>query len=171
MNPIFETEKYKSAQLKTYTSISSLAVATGLDKKLLRKAKIRNFEGFYSNATVAWNRLKPVLEARYEELLHDNPSDMQSLKEELARKDIRIKELTIRKLERNLLEPEDVKKLLVELATKQSVTLKKELLELPPKLAGKSEVEIKVAIDEALKRIFQVLQQAEDNIDNLANEQ
>jgi len=169
MNPIFETDKYKTVELKTFTSIKALSAATGLERKLLVMAKERNFPGFCNNNTVNWPHLKPTLEARYEELLKAEPCDIKTLKEELAKRDIRIKDLNIRKLEGNLLEPDDVKKFLVELATKQSVVLKKELLELPPKLAGKSEMEIKVAVDKALANIFKVLQSGEGAVNKLSN--
>jgi hypothetical protein len=169
-NSILDTDKYKNAPLKIYTSISALSEATGLDKKILRIAKQRNFTGFKSNGVVHWHQLRPIFESRYNELINDAPNDIKTLKEELAKRDIILKDLAIKKLERNLIEPDDIKKFLVELATKQSVVIKKELLELPPRLAGRSEVDIKVEIDKVLQTIFKVMQEADKDIDKLDNE-
>ena len=158
-NPIFETDKYKNAVLKTYTSISALSSATGLDKKILKLARKKDFEGCYANGTVAWNRLKPVLEARYNELTDALPDDIATLKQELVKRDIKLKDLEIKKREGNYLEPEDIKQFLVSLATKLSVSIKKELGELPPRLAGKDEASIQIEITKTLSNIFEVIQE------------
>jgi len=155
---IFDTDKYKNAELKTYQSVSALCDATGLDKKLVKLAKKRNTVGFNNNQSVNWKLLRPAFEEMYNDLVEISTDDIAYWKKEIAKKDVSLKELQIRKLEKDMLEPEEVKNLIVELATKQSVVLKRVFLELPPKLAGKSEQEIKLTLDKSLEDIFTVLQ-------------
>lgn len=167
---VFTTTKYKNAELKTYTSISALSEATGLEKKILSLAKKRNFKGFTSNQRVNWNLLKPELEERYKELEEALPDDIATYKKEIAKREVKLKDLQIRKLEKNLIEPSEVKALLVELATKQSVVLKQVFSELPPKITGKPEPEVKLILDKALQDIFKVLQESDQLVDKVANE-
>jgi hypothetical protein len=162
------TELYKSAELKTYTSISSLSSATGIPKPLLKASKRLNAPGFGINATVNWSKLKNWFELHYTELTSPVLSDVSTLKNELLRQDIQYKKLQVRKLERNLLEPEDVKALLVELATKQSVIIKAIFNELPIRLAGKSEPDIKIALEQAQKEIFSVFMKADSDVNKLS---
>ena len=167
-NPIFETDKYKNAELRAYSSITQLEAATGIPRPILRLAKKLCFAGFKNaNQTVNWKLLKPELEKRYDELITQKlPEDISTIKIELAKRDLKLKDLQIRKLERNLLEPDDVKQLLVELATKNSIIIKTILDELPPRLAGKAEPDIKLAINEVLQKIFTSLQ-SEGEVDKL----
>lgn len=55
-----------------------------------------------------------------------------------------------------MLEPEEVKNMFIELATKQSVVIKKIFSELPPRIAGKSEQECKIILDKYLEEIFEL---------------
>lgn len=151
------TEQYKSTELKSYTSITTLCAVSGIPRKLLKLAKGKACAGFLANGSIQWVKAKPAFEAMLPELLDQSSDDIGYWKKEIAKKDVALKELQIKKLEQNLIEPDEVKQLLVELATKQSVLLKRVFGELPPKLAGKSEVECKVILDEALKDIFSVL--------------
>ncbi len=167
-NPIFEAEKYTTAPLKVYTSISALSETTGLDKKILKIAKQRDFPGFLVNGNVNWTKLRPSFEHRYDELLAKTATDIKTLKEEIAKRDIKLKDLQIKKLEKHLLEPEDVKQFIVELATKTSVILKRELDELPPRLAGQDEPSIKIEIDKVKQTIFKALQEAETILDTIS---
>jgi hypothetical protein len=162
------TDKYKNAELNTYTSISSLSSATSIPKPVLRACKRLNAPGFGLNATVNWEKLKPWFELHYEELTSPVQSDLATLKTDLLRLDAQYKKLQIRKLEKNLLEPEDVKLLLVELATKQSVLIKTIFNELPPRLAGKAEPDIRLALDKALQEIFAVFQKADSDVNKLS---
>lgn len=152
-----ETELYKNAELKQYSSITALSAATGVPKKILSAAKKKNCAGFYTNNTVHWKTAKPALEAMLPSIEACESDDIGFWKKEIAKKDAALKDLQIKKLEQNLIEPDEVRQLMVELATKQSVVLKRVFSELPPKLAGKSEIECKVILDETLKTIFEVL--------------
>lgn len=152
-----ETDLYKSAELKTYTSISALSQATGIPKKLLAAAKKKNCRGNYANGTINWKTAKEAFEKMLDELEAAATDDIAFWKKENAKKDVALKELQIKKLEKNMIEPSEVKELMVEIATKQSVVLKRVFAELPPKCAGKSEIECKLILDEALETIFTVL--------------
>jgi len=157
MNELFNSDQYQKAELKTYNSVSALSSTLGIDKKVIALAKKKNLPGFRSNNTVNWGELKKPFEDSIDELLEALPDDIGTYKKEIAKRDVKIRDLQIKKLEKNLIEPEQVKELLIEIATKQSVTLKKVFAELPPKLTGLSEPEIKVIMDKALEEIFDVL--------------
>lgn len=165
MNSIFETEQYKNAELKTYTSITALCSATGLDKRIVKLAKKSNLEGFNSNQTVNWSKLRPVLELEYDNLLSAGDNDISYWKREIAKKDSRLKELQIKKLEKNLIEPEQVKQFMVEFATIQSTMLKKIFNEMPPKLIGLDEPAIKNILDRELQEVFNILSKKIDKLE------
>ena len=163
----FNSKRYKAAELKSYSSLTQLCMATGLDKRLLMVAKKAAWPGFTANHGVNWNKLKPVLEKRYEELLVRLDDGKLSVVEKIREADLRIKLAQARKAESKILEPDDVKKLLVELAARWSAIIIKEWQQLYPRLAGKSEPEIKVDGDKALKAIFDVWGQAPEMVDGL----
>ena len=167
-NVLITSDLFKNAELKEYTSVLQLSNATGLSKKLIKAAKLKNFAGFKASNRIDWRLLKPEIERRIDELVTSTTRDLATLKELLAEKDLILKDLEIKKKEGNYLEPDDVKKFLVELATKLSVIIKKELLELPPRLAGKNEPGCKVEIDNAIKAIFDLLETID--VDNITNE-
>lgn len=157
------TDLYKNAELKTYSSVTALSKATGIPKKLLANAKKKNCVGFNANNTVNWEKAKTAFEAMLDSIELEARDDIGFWNKENKKKDVALKELQIKKLERNLIEPEEVKEILIELATKQSVVIKRVFSELPPKLAGKNEAEIKVILDEGMQTIFNVLKDKLDN--------
>ncbi len=165
---VLKTDRYQKAELRSYTSLTQLALATGLDKRILKLAKKADLGGaFPANHGVNWKKLKPALEAQYANLLERLPNDELTILDKIKRADLRIKLATALKLERRLLEPDAVKKMLVELAARHSAVITKELQELPPRLAGKSEPEIKVEIDKAIAAIFKVMQAGAEAVDKL----
>lgn len=153
-----QADLYKNAELKTYTSISALSIAAGIPKKILALAKKRGCSGFYTNSTVNWKVAKEPFESMLNELEEVGADDIAYWKKEIAKKDVVLKQLQIKKLEQNLIEPEEVKQLLIELATKQSVEIKKIFGELPPKCAGKNEIDIGIVCKKYEEQLFQVLQ-------------
>jgi hypothetical protein len=162
------TAKSKPAAMPSRASMATIAEATGIDKNLLRLAKKMGFPGFHANGSVCWKKLRPEFEARCAELQEELKNDPIGLKAELQKRDIRIKDLTIRRMEGNLLDPNDVKQLLVELATATSAVIKKELGELPPRVAGTSEVTAKIEIDRAQAAIFKILKSGETKLTKLS---
>lgn len=156
---MLNTELYKNAEMKIYTGIKTLSIATGIPLNYIKYCKKNNYSGFGGNSTVDWRVLKPLFEKNYDKI-HDvlsSGDDMGELKKELAKKDIQIKELQIKKMEKNMLEPSDVRELLIEIATHQSVVINSVLDELPPKIAGKSEQDIVVYINKSKETIYDVL--------------
>jgi hypothetical protein len=159
-----DTEQYKKAELKTYSSITALHEATGIPKTLLLAAKKKNCTGFYANGTVNYKTAKDAIVKMLDALDEATKDDIAFWSKENKKKDVILKDLQIKKLESEMIEPSEVKALLVELATKQSVVIKRIFTELPPKCAGKSEVDIKIILDEAQKEIFGVLKDKSDTI-------
>ena len=157
------TDLYKNAELKIYSSVTQLSKITGIPKKLLTSAKRKDCVGFNANGTINWNKAKPAFEAMLDTLEAEARDDIGYWNKENKKKDVALKELQIKKLERNLIEPEEVKQLLIELATKQSVVIKRVFGELPPKCAGKSETDIKIILDEGMQTIFEILKNKIDN--------
>lgn len=167
MHPLFETEAYKNTSIEQRYSMTALCKCTGIPKKYIKQAKEIGLPGFMANQTINWAKLKPEFEKRIDEITGELPTDIKTLKEELAKREIRIKDLTIKKMEGGLIAPEEIKQYLVELATKLSVVINKELSELPPRLAGKAEPDIKVEIDKAIQSIFIIMQSSQDGINKL----
>lgn len=157
MNNFLNTDLYKNAEVKTYTSISALSSATGIPKRILKLAKKQNFAGFQNNNNVNFKTLKPILEASIGTLIEDESDDIGYYKKEIAKRDVELKDLQIKKLERNMIEPEAVKAMLIELSTLQSIVINNVFNELPPKLSGKSEGDIKIILDTNLQTIYDVL--------------
>jgi hypothetical protein len=138
----------------------ALAKQTGIPLNLIRMAKKLGFPGWRANQNVSWRELKPTFEARYDELISALDTDIIGLKEQLMQRDLRLKDLEITKKEKDMLDPEDVKRLLISLATTTSVVVRKELGELPPRLLGLDEPSIKVELEKALQAIFKALKAA-----------
>jgi hypothetical protein len=155
-----ETDLYKNAKLKTYTSISAVSAATGIPKVILKMAKKQNVDGFNTNSTISLSRLKAALPKFIETLEGKDVDDLEDIsywKKEIAKNDAKLKELQIQKLEKDLIEPDDVRRLLIDIATVQSVVLNSSFAELPPKISGKSEADCKIILDETLKKIYGIL--------------
>lgn len=169
MNKLFETEQYKNAELRVYTSLSSLSKATGLELKMLKLAKKANLTGFRVNGTVSWVELKPVLESEWDNLVVDSIEDIAHWKRELVKQDVSLRQLQVKKLEKNLIEPDEMRQYMVELGTKLSVVIKSSLNELPPKLVGKSEPDIKILIDKCMEDIFNILKGGVEKWEKAAN--
>lgn len=140
-----------------YSRLHVCAVAQGIDRNLLRMAKSKGLPGFKQRGAVDWNVLRPEFERRRAELEEAMKTDRIGLDEQIRMRDLRIRDLKIRKMEGNMLDPREVKKLLVELATATSAVIKKELGELPPRIAGKAEIDCKVEIDKSTQAIFKIL--------------
>ena len=151
---------------KTVMSLKALAVKTGIDIKIIRKCKHLNADGFNTNNSVNVDRFLAWYEANKDKIdaIPSSGTTLDELKIQDKQMDIRLKKLKERELEKTLIEPQEVKALLVELATKQSIVLKKIFNELKPKLSGKSESDITIILDENLQIIFNVLQEKINSI-------
>lgn len=170
LNAIFTSAQYLATPIDQFYTLTSLASSTGIDLKVLRMAKKRGLPGFKQNQGIIWRLLKPELEKQYDDLVKALANDSIGLKEELQRADLRIKNARARKLEGKLISPADVKRLLVEIAAKTSAACKKEFGELPPRLAGKAEPDIRIEIDAAIAALFKTLGTPDEAVDELADD-
>lgn len=161
-HPDLETDKFKNCEEKIYTSIKALSHASGINARYYKMAKKKNAAGFCANNTVNFKLLKPEFIKIYESLLQDEPEDIQYFKKEIAKRDVTLKDLQIKKLESNMVEPEAVKSLFIEIATLQSIVLNKSFSELPPRISGRSEQECKKILDSTLQEIISVIQEKID---------
>ena len=167
-NPLFLTEQYKRAKVPATASMSTIARLTGLEYDVLRLAKKLGFPGVQNNGYITWKKFKPHLEAKYDDLKADLANDSIGLKTELLKRDLRIKELTIKKMEGLFLDVDDVKQFIAEICQRFSAVLKKEHDELPPRLAGRSEVDCRTEILKTEAKIFAMLQSYEAKVGKLA---
>jgi hypothetical protein len=117
-----------------------------------------NADGIQPNGKVNTVKLMKWYTEHKEQVDSSKELTLEDLKVEDKEKDIRIKELKIREMERDLLLPEDVKQMLVEIATAQSVMIKKLMNEWPIRLAGKSEQDIKIILDKEIMVFFDILE-------------
>jgi hypothetical protein len=157
-----QLEKLNQAANKVYPSLAALSKATGIPKQILSKAKNDNLAGFNANATVNLALARPALIEHYDDLAQATSKDKEYWAIENKKKDVELKELQIKKLAANMLDPAEVKSLLIDIATRQSAVIKRVFNELAPKISGKGEQECKVELDEAMTELFKVLK---DKID------
>jgi hypothetical protein len=139
-------------------NIKSAAVWMNLPLKLVRIMNSMNADGIQPNCKVNTVKLMKWYTEHKEQVDSSKELTLEDLKVEDKEKDIRIKELKIREMERDLLLPEDVKQMLVEIATAQSVMIKKLMNEWPIRLAGKSEQDIKIILDKEIMVFFDILE-------------
>jgi hypothetical protein len=139
-------------------NIKSAAVWMNLPLKLVRIMNSMNADGIQPNGKVNTDKLMKWYTEHKEQVDSSKELTLEDLKVEDKEKDIRIKELKIREMERDLLLPEDVKQMLVEIATGQSVMIKKLINEWPIRLAGKSEPDIKIILDKEIMSLFDILE-------------
>ena len=66
-------------------------------------------------------------------------------------------DLEIKEKQRNLIEPSEVKQLLLTIATAQSAILKKALVDIPIKGAGKGEAELKTLVEQCINEYFKII--------------
>ena len=144
----------------TVANIKAASMMTGIPFTTIRYCRKLNADGINVNGSVNLDKFKAWYEVNKDKLsiATNEELSIDKLKIIDKQKDIKIKELKILEMESELITPEQVKELLVEIATAQSVMLKKVFLELPPKLAGRSEPDIKKEMDTSLKQIFDILQ-------------
>jgi len=144
----------------TVANIKAASMMTGIPFTTIRYCRKLNADGINVNGSVNLDKFKAWYEVNKDKLsiATNEELSIDKLKIIDKQKDIKIKELKILEMESELITPEQVKELLVEIATAQSVMLKKVFLELPPKLAGRSEPDIKKEMDASLKQIFDILQ-------------
>jgi hypothetical protein len=128
-----------------FTSMAACTNGTGTPRAILKRAKHRNAPGFCSNNKILWNQLKPWLEANKELLnksikdvndIDADAEDLQFFKKEIAKRDVVLKDLAIKKAKQEALDPTEVKDFLGKLAILLSSVLKKKQLELVSKCTG-----------------------------------
>lgn len=147
----------------TVKNIAAASEAMGETIDMLRLCVRKNADGCNANGTFHTLKLRLWIEKHRQELEAELPDTIEYHKKVGVVKDNYLKDLQIKSKERNNIEPDEVKALLVSIATAQSATLKRLMAELPPKCAGKSEGEIKVETDKAINEFFKILR---DKIDN-----
>lgn len=131
----------------------------GETTELLRLCQKKNADGCNANGTINTARLRKYIDANRLALETELPDTYDFHRKAGKIKDNHLKDLEIKKMEQNLIEPDEVKSLLTQVATAQSVALKRIMNDLPIKCAGKSEAEIRVEVNKAINDVFMLLQQ------------
>ena len=152
--------------MKNVVKISELSERTGLPERIIRLCKKLGADGFNANSTVNVPKFNDWYNANKDThpQLSGEEVTLEDLKLQDKEMDIRLKKLKEKQLEKELIEPAEVKALLVELATAQSALLKKVFDELPPRLTGLDEPSIKVILDKALQEIFDLMKNRTEKI-------
>lgn len=141
-----------------------LAVGDKYSRDILRAAKIAGCPGMAAHGyRIDWTLAQPFIDSQYDRFKSGHQNTLDDLRKEKLIADIENVRLTNKKLQNQYLDPEEVKQMLVSLATAQSMVLKRVRDELPPRVAGKSEPDCKVEIDKSFAEIFSVLQDKLDN--------
>ena len=147
-----------------YKSLIQCSKAENIPYELLKKAKANSAPGMYSNGDIAWLELKPWLELHRDELDIETNDSIQFFKKEIAKRDVILRDLEIKKAKSESLDPEDVKKFLVSLATLLSSILKKKKSELSSKCIGYETI-----IDTEFIEIFAMIQNEVSSFNKKAN--
>jgi len=129
----------------------------GISKSIFKICRDKNASGINTNRTVNLVKFKLWWNDHRDEIEEEYPETYEALKVEDKKRDIQIKDLKVKQMERELIEPEEVNSLMVEISTLISVILNRMKNELAPKCAGKSEPECQIEIDYALADVFKVL--------------
>jgi hypothetical protein len=141
------------------------------DRATLRKARLSGCPGFAkSGYRVDWTLAEPWMKEHITELATPTSKGemrtLEDLRKEKVIVDIENVKLKNKELQGLYLNPEDVKQFLVELATAQSVMLKKIFSELPPRLTGLDEPNIKLVLDKSLVEIFELMKNRIDKLND-----
>lgn len=144
----------------TVRNIKQAETVTGIPAKHISTCIVLNADGINANGTINCEKLKGWYEQNKEKVLsqlgNDDELSITEINRLIKLKDLRLKELAIKEKEKNLIEPEEVKQLLVSIATAQSAVLKRIKSELPPRVAGKSEPDCKIEVDKAIDEVFSI---------------
>jgi hypothetical protein len=134
----FESER------ETFNSMKQLAETKDIPLHILKMAKVANAPGFNSNNSVNYSLLAPWLLENQEQLEANYHDTLEHYKKEIAKRDVVIRDLEIKKRKGEALDPEEVKSFLAKVATIQSALLTARFVhDLPPKTTGLSIGEIK----------------------------
>jgi hypothetical protein len=117
--------------------------------------------GCNANRTINTTKLKIYINEHIEDLKEESMDSLRYWKTINSKKDAELKDLKKKQFQKNLIEPKDVKQLLVSLGTTISGKLNSWTEELPPKLVGKPVDEIKIVLDQAIIDILKVLKNKE----------
>ena len=141
------------------TSLKACHVATKIPINILKLCKHQNAPGFNANQTINLDIFLPWYNINKDAVqITSSNETLEDLKKELARRDMQLKDLKIKKLDEDLITTEELKELLIMIATSQSVILKRIMGELPPKVAGKKEEECKLEVTKCINEVFAALQ-------------
>ena len=141
----------------TVNNPKAASVVTGIPFSIIKLCQARNADGCNANGTINTEKLQAYYELHKEELIAMDSESKEQLQKEKLRTEIERNRLDIKARERELIEPEDVKALLVEIRTAEDVILKRIMSELPPRGAGKTEGELKLEVDKCINEYFKVI--------------
>lgn len=143
----------------TYDSLAACAAQTGVEKKILQRAKTLGCPGF-RNARVYWDEAEPWIKKNIDQLkidIKDNVLDINEIKRQNLIKDGKLKDLQIRQKEEELLTVEEVEDFLRTIAASQLGLLSRYQRELPVKISGKNAGEIELELKAAFAEIIDIL--------------
>ena len=143
-----------------------MEVRTGIPLRILHICRKLGAEGFNQNSTVniskflEWYNVHKDTDPQ----LSGVEITLDDLKLQDKQMDIKLKKLKEKQMEQELISPDEVKALLIEIGTAQSALLKKIFGELPPRLIGLDEPAMRIIMDKSLQEIFDLLKNKSDKI-------
>lgn len=155
-----DTEQYRNTPLKSYKNIDQLSDATGVPREILSVCRTRGYPGIKPNGRIKWSELKPRLEADYDALVEAVNDDVTFWNKENKKLDCQIKELKKTMLQKNMIEPADVAKLVTELGVNVSVIIKSIFAQLTKSVVGKTEPEVTVILEEKEREVFNLFKKS-----------
>ena len=143
-----------------WPSMRLLSDAKKISVAALKRAKKMNAPGFIKN-TIDWSLLEPWYKEHEVEIVDsiDLEEDTDSLlfyKKEIAKRDVTLRDLEIKKKKELFLDPDQVIEFLQNIAIAQNALFNARMKELPVKLAGKSAEDIDIALKEVASEVCKV---------------
>jgi hypothetical protein len=157
------------SSIQVFNNYKDCIDSTGVSRKLLQWAKKEKAPGFvYSSGStrVNWTELEPWLKinrSRFETFESKEEASITKIKLENLIKDGVLKDLQIKKLKREYLDPTEVKSLLQTISTSQAAVLKRIPTEYPQKLAGKGQADIEIELSKLVNDVIGIFKSGLEN--------
>jgi hypothetical protein len=164
---VFGSERYKSAPMRSYDSIKQLALATGLDVRLLKLAKEAGLPGFRTHRGVHWPSLKASLEGRYRQLSEQLAKKME-LDDQIKALQVRILTAKAKREEGATVEVKEFKQWFAGWNARFRVAYLAVFEGLPVRLLGQDIPSMTLELNRAIKEIHDLTLGGEKEADELA---
>lgn len=137
-----------------YKSMRDCSAKENIPMSLLKMAKKMDAPGFQVNGVISFHKLSPWLALHRPQLEHDEDKNLTYYKTQIAKRDLVLRDLTIAQKKQELIDPDEIKKFLVQLGVVFSSVLKKQRTDLMSRCIGYER-----EIDESTGEVFKLIEE------------